>query len=258
MNEVIKTINERVSLRKYENKKISKDHLDIILNSSMRAPTAGNMMLYSILTIESEDTKKKLSISCDNQPFIAKAPLILIFLADFHRTYRYFDISKVKDYCIKNNKKYRHPSEGDLFLAINDAIIAAQNAVISAESLGIGSCYIGDIMENYEFHKELLNLPNYTFPICMLTLGYYPQDTKKIYRKRFDKKYTVYSEKYADLSDNDIKECYKEWDKSFMANNPYNGENTGQILYARKTGGDFSLEMTRSVREALKKWNEEI
>ena len=53
------------------------------------------------------------------------------------------------------------PEEGDLFLASSDALIAAQNAVIAAESFGIGSCYIGDITEQYEVHKEMLNLPQY-------------------------------------------------------------------------------------------------
>ena len=66
----------------------------------------------------------------------------------------------------------RKPQEGDLFLACNDALIAAQTAVVAAESLGIGSCYIGDIMENYEAHRDLFGLPQYVFPICLLCFGY--------------------------------------------------------------------------------------
>ncbi len=57
-------------------------------------------------------------------------------------------------------------------LAVTDAVIAAQNAVVAAESLGIGSCYIGDIMEQYEEHREILQLPEYVFPSCMLVFGY--------------------------------------------------------------------------------------
>ena len=66
----------------------------------------------------------------------------------------------------------RKPQEGDLFLACSDALIAAQTAVVAAESLGIGSCYIGDIMENYEAHRDLFGLPQYVFPICLLCFGY--------------------------------------------------------------------------------------
>ncbi len=70
--------------------------------------------------------------------------------------YDYYKVCKVED--------IKSPGMNDFMLSVNDAIIACQNAVLAAESLGIGSCYIGDIMENYEVHKELLNLPDYTFP----------------------------------------------------------------------------------------------
>ena len=87
---------------------------------------------------------------CDNQPFIARAPLVLLFLADYQRWFDYYMLSGVEDLCRRRGEPLRKPQEGDLFLACNDALIAAQTAVVAAESLGIGSCYIGDIMENYE------------------------------------------------------------------------------------------------------------
>ena len=168
MNKVIETINNRVSLRRYKDIPISNEHLDIILNSAIKAPTAGNMMMYSIVKIKDSKTKERLSVTCDNQPFIKNAPVVLIFLADVSKWVKYFELCGIED--------IKSPGLNDLMLGVNDALIAAQNAVIAAESLGIGSCYIGDIMENYEIHKELLNLPDYTFPACMLTLGYYPDD----------------------------------------------------------------------------------
>ena len=64
-------------------------------------------------------------------------------------------------------------------LAVNDAVIAAQNAVCASESLGIGSCYIGDIMEQCEFHRQLLQLPPYVFPAAMLVFGYPVQQQKE-------------------------------------------------------------------------------
>ena len=57
-----------------------------------------------------------------------------------------------------------------MLLAMEDSIIAAQNAVVAAESLGIGSCYIGDILENYEIHQELFHLPQYAIPTTLLFL----------------------------------------------------------------------------------------
>lgn len=63
-------------------------------------------------------------------------------------------------------------------LAVTDAAIAAQNAVVAAESFGIGSCYIGDIMENCDTQRSLLHLPDYVFPAVMLVFGWPTQQQK--------------------------------------------------------------------------------
>jgi nitroreductase len=255
MNQVIDVINNRVSLRKYKDKEISQEHLDIILDSAIKAPTAGNQCLYSIIMIKDKKTKEILSKSCDNQPFIAKAPLILIFAADQQKWFDYYRLRGVKEFAERENLLFEAPQESDLILACEDALIAAQNAVIAAESLGIGSCYIGDILENYEFHKELLNLEDWVFPVTMLCFGYYEEDAKRIHRKRFDKKFIVFEEKYRKLSDDELSEMFSENEKSFVENNKYNADNFAQMFYARKTGAEFSKEMARSVRVALKKWD---
>ena len=248
-------INNRISLRAYKNEPISKEHMNLILESAMRAPTAGNMMLYSIIVVEDAETKSKLSISCDNQPFIAKAPTVLIFLADMQRWFDYYKYSGVEEYCKHNSLDFTSPDEGDFVLSSTDAIIAAQNAVIAAEALGIGSCYIGDIVENCEIHKELFKLPDWTIPVGMLCLGYYPDDYTRKISNRFDKKYIVFNESYARLTPEDFKDMYKDKDTLVAPANVFKAENFGQLMYARKTGASFSKEMTRSVKLMLEKWN---
>lgn len=253
--ETIELMKKRMSLRKYENRPIAKEHLDIILESAMRAPTAGNMMLYSIIVVEDEEKKKILSKTCDDQPFIANAPVVMIFLADMQRWFDYYDYSKVKEYCSENKLEYNAPDEGDLMLAIADAVIAAQNAVVAAEALNIGSCYIGDIIENYEVHKELLNLPDWVFPAAMLCFGYYPEEQNRIITPRFHKEYIVFKDNYRRLSGDEFKEMFIEREKRLSPENKAKAKNFGQFMYARKTGADFSKEMTRSVREMLRNWS---
>ncbi|MEG0132981.1 MAG: nitroreductase family protein [Clostridium sp.] len=254
MNSTLNLLNNRMSLRKYDNRPISDEDINLIIEGALRAPTAGNMMLYSILVIKDESKKQKLSVTCDNQPFIAKAPVILIFLADMERLYRYFDMCDVKDHCAKNGLKYTEPNLSKLFLGAGDAFIAAQNAVVAAESLGIGSCYIGDIVENYEAHKEILNLPDAVFPVGMLCLGHYPEDAKRIISPRFDKKYIVFNEEYKILSQDDYTDMYKDNEKRVIPNNVYKASNFGQLIYSRKFGGSFSNEMERSIKANLEKW----
>ena len=229
MNETICTIMKRGSLRRYKEENISDEHLDIILNAAMRAPTAGNMMTYSIITVRKEETKKKLAISCDNQPFIAKAPLILIFLADYSKWYKYYEVNGVREFQKDRGETFAGPSAGSFVLAVQDAVIAAENAVIAAESLGIGSCYIGDIMEQKEYHKTLFNLPEYVFPVAMLTLGYYPEDYMVPLKERFAEKYVVFEERYNELSKEDIDDMFRKRDQLFTAKNKYNAKNYAQM-----------------------------
>lgn len=245
MNEVIKQIKSRKSVRVFEDKKIEDNLKDEILNSAFQAPTAGCMMLYSILDITDENLKAKLAITCDNQPFIAKAPIVLIFLADYQRWYDSFSL---------NNCNPRKPGEGDILLAASDALIAAQNTVVAAESLGIGSCYIGDILENCEEVSELLNLPEFVMPISMVVYGY-PTDQQKQRNKpiRFEKEYIVFENQYRKLSKEEHDEMHKIKHEKTSSINKNISEDI-QAFCKRKYMSDFSLEMDRSVGEYFKKF----
>lgn len=258
MNDVLKTMYERVSLRGYDDRPITQEDLDAILKAAMRAPTAGNQMLYSILVIRNEETKKILSKTCDNQAFIATAPLILVFLADHQRWFDYYEQNDVAGYCEEHGLQFEGPQESDLMLAIQDTMIAAQNAAIAAESLGIGSCYIGDIMENYEIHKKLFDLPDWAFPIGMLCLGYYRPNQPKIVKERFDPEYIIFEEKYRHLTSEEYQKMFASREKIYKEDNIYDAKNFAQMFYARKTGAQFSKEMARSVRVALKQWDGRI
>ena len=170
MNEVIRQLFERRSVRVFEDRPILSEDKNLILEAAMQAPTAGNQQLYTILDITEQKLKEQLAITCDDQPFIARAPMILIFCADCKKWYDAY----LAGGCIP-----RTPDAGDFLLAFSDANIAAQNAVVAAHSLGIGSCYIGDIMERYEEHVKILSLPSYVFPAAMLVFGYPTEQQKK-------------------------------------------------------------------------------
>ncbi|MBR5265624.1 MAG: nitroreductase family protein, partial [Clostridia bacterium] len=163
MNEVIRQLMDRKSVRVYTDQEISQHDKELILHSAMQAPTAGNQQMYTIIDVTSQELKDALVKTCDNQAFIATGKMVLIFCADYQKWYDAFEAAGCQP---------RLPAEGDLMLAVCDTMIAAQNAVVAAESLGIGSCYIGDVMENCEEQRKLLNLPEYVFPVGMLVFGY--------------------------------------------------------------------------------------
>ena len=184
--------------------------------------------------------------------------MVWIFLADYQRWYDYFLYSDVATLCDEREIDVRKPAEGDLFLACSDALIAAQNAVVAAESFGLGSCYIGDIMENYETHRDLFKLPPYVFPIAMLVFGYPTEQQKE--RKmttRFDKKFIVFENQYQRLSGDDFDEMFAERNQRLPQGKAMrNITNFGQYLFLRKFNSAFSREMNRSVKEMVKVWRE--
>lgn len=242
MNEVLKQLYDRKSVRVYEDRPVPEDVKQEILSAAIQAPSAGNMALYTILDITDQALKDKLSVSCDNQPFIATAPVVLIFCADYRRWYDVFrsavDI-------------VRKPDLGDLFLAQADAIIAAQNAVVAAQSLGLGSCYIGDITENFEYHKKLLHLPQYVVPAAMLCMGYpTAQQLSRSKPPRHDIADLVYENGYH-------MEKAAEMPRMLAAQQDKTGEDLRDYLRRfckRKWNSAFSEEMSRSCRAMAEDW----
>jgi len=256
MNPVIDVLMKRRSVRAYEEKEISAEVRAKILQATLRAPTAGNMMLYSIVDVTDQKIKDRLAVTCDNQPFIARALMVWLFLADYQRWFDYFAASGVEKACQQKEVPIRKPQEGDLFLACCDALIAAQNAVVAAESFGIGSCYIGDIMEQYEVHKELFDLPQYTFPIGLLVFGYpTPEQLHRPYTKRFDEKFILFENQYHKLDRHELKEMFAEHESQMAKGQSREGiANFGQAMYFRKFDSEFSVEMSRSVKLILEQW----
>ena len=252
MNETLSVIANRKSIRAYQPGPLAPGQRDAIVGAALRAPTAGNQMLYSILEIEDQGLKDRLAVSCDEQPFIAKAPLVLVFLADYQRWFDFFRHSGVEELCRRTGKPFRTPEEADLMLALSDALIAAQTAVIAAESMGVGSCYIGDIMENFELHRELLGLSEFTFPIAMVCFGL-PTDGQRRNppRSRYREGLVVFKDAYRRLAPEELAEL--EDDKPIPAGSE--AVNTGQRVYLRKFASTFMLEMNRSVRAMLTNWS---
>jgi nitroreductase len=257
MNSTIKYILNRRSVRAYLKKPIPQKTKDTIIKATLRAPTAGNLMLYSVVEVNDKAKKETLVKSCDNQPFIAKAPWVLLFLADCQRWQDYLELCEVDSFALENNLPLVKPTAGNLMLACCDALIAAQSAVIAAESLGIGSCYIGDIMENYEQHRELFNLPPYVFPITMLCFGYPTENQKnRALTSRFDAKYIVSEDTYKRLTADDFDKMFKEEHANSFKGRPEidGAKNIGQYIYRQKFSSDYMLEMDRSVRKMLEVW----
>ena len=237
-NAILSALSARKSVRVFTPDPVTPDERAAILNAAFQAPTAGNQQLYTILDITDPALKATLADLCDHQPFIAGAPLVLVFLADCRRWLNAYHAAGITD--------ARKPGAGDLMLAVADTCIAAQNAVVAAESLGIGSCYIGDVLENAEAMRDALHLPQYVVPACMLVFG---RPTEQQQRRpkpaRFAEQAVVCENVYTDRTPDELR---ADFAAKAAANGQldYDFDKAVQAFCKRKYASDFSREMTRS------------
>ena len=253
MNETLRLIDERVSLRRYGGRPLDPKEIDAILHSAMRAPTAGNMMLYSILQVDDTEKKRRLVQTCGH-PFIENAPLVLLFLADLQRWVDVFDSNGVEEHCQATGLPYRTPGPAKLLMACCDALIAAHSSVLAAESMGIGSCYVGDIMGNAETHRELFDLPPFAFPIALVcygrrTEGFEPQRTD-----RFDRRFIYHVDRYRRFSPEDLRAMLAKIEAKFASVLKRRGVNLAQLTYGGFMMGDAAREQRRSVARLVEPW----
>lgn len=198
-NETLKLLIERASLRNFSDKKISSRVLQYILEAGIHAPTGGNLQPYSIIKIEKAAAKKKIA-KLANRGFIAKAPVNLIFCIDLHRLERW---AKLEIAPFTATSAFRH-----FWISFQDTIICAQNVCTAADSLGLGSVYIGTSLEFVPQLRKLLKLPKGVFPVVLLCLGY----PKKLPlpRKKLGIDVMIHNERYRELSDKKLMSAFNE------------------------------------------------
>ena len=199
-NETIKLLIERASCRDFQDKKIDPEVMKFILEVGSKASSGGNLQPFSIIQIESEESKKEI-VSWGHQNLIQKAPVNLLFCIDFYRNQQW---AKAEVAPYSAGKSY-----DTFWITFQDTIIAAQNICTAADSLGLGSVYLGTAMNDLEKFKELLNLPEGVIPIVLLAMGY-PKSNKKALKKKLSPEIVVHKEKYTYRSDEEIKKVFAD------------------------------------------------
>ncbi len=161
---VLETLLAHHSVRKYLPKALPEGTLELLVAAAQSASTSSNLQTWSVVAIEDPARKAMFAELCNNQKHVAQCPLFLIWLADLGRNATLGQereaVIEANDYC-------------DIFLAsIVDAALAAQNAVATAESLGLGTVYIGGIRNHIERVAAELKLPPMVTPVFGLCVGY--------------------------------------------------------------------------------------
>jgi nitroreductase len=241
----MEVINRHVTIRKFKEKDITEDLLEKIIYSGTRASTTGNMQVYSVIITKERYMKERLAPLHFNQPVAVKAPVLLTFIADFNR------FSK---WCEHNKANPGYSNFLSFYTASIDALLVAQNVCIAAENEGLGICYLGTTTYNAKEIIELMNLPQLTFPVTTVALGY--PDEEPGLTDRLPLEGIIHSEKYHDYSGEEINKLYSykenlELMRQFVKEN--NKETLAQVFtdvrYSKADNEFFSEKMMQTLRD---------
>lgn len=240
----MKNTAERRTIRKYSGKEVSPQLLEAILNSAMRAPTCGNMQLYSVIVTRSKEGKEALAPAHFNQPMVTSAPVVLTVCADFNRFTRW---------CRLSNADPGYDNFLSFMNAMADASIFAQQIVAEAEAYGLGTCYLGTVTYNADMISEILGLPELCVPVACITIGW--PDEEGVETERLPLQAVMHDEKYRADSDEEIIELFKAKD-DYAPNHKFVEENNKQTLaqvftdirYPRQMNETFSAKFIDLLR----------
>lgn len=199
-NPVVDTMLQRKSIRKYTAEQPSFEVIETIVRAGQQAPFA----YQSGSVILSRDIK--------HNPF--SAPLLFTICVDLHR----FEL-------IMEQRGWK-TSSNDLFnmvLGIQDAALMAENMVIAAESLGLGSCFLGGWPFSAKSLQKKYSLPQRVFPLVGLTMGYPAEDPPV--RPRYPLEYHLFENEYPVLDEETIRKAMQVMDEGYLGQDYYRNAN---------------------------------
>ena len=193
--DVFECIQSRRSVRNYSSRKVEFDKLVLILEAACKAPSSGNLQDYRFVIVNDKDKIRALADHCNEQFWIASAPVLLIVCADTERTELYYGL------------------RGQRLYATQNSAAAVQNILLAAHALGLGACWVGAF--NEEFISDEFGISGKVRPQAIITLGY--QEGELDPKSENDMEAMVFFNRYGSKIENMnvlLREYSKEIDKA--------------------------------------------
>lgn len=179
----------RSSLRHFDERPVEPEVLERILEAGVHAASGGNLQPWSAILVRDPGTRARLAEMC-GQEFMAKAPVHLLFCLDLHRNET---IARAGAAPYTARHAFRH-----FWISFQDVVIAAQSMSTAADMLGLGSVYIGTIMEFAEETREMFALPEGVHPVVLVCMGYPAAGVARTIMPKLPRKHLVHEERYAE------------------------------------------------------------
>jgi len=194
-NPMIDSMLNRKSVRKYTKQQPTDEVIESVVRAGQQAPFAAQ--LYSVLL----NRKKR-------NPF--GAPLLFTICVDMH---------KLELIMARRGWKTVSNNLSMLFFGIQDAAYMAENMVMAAESLGMGSCFIGGTPYNAAKIQKTYHLPLRVFPLVELTMGYPAEEFPP--RPRYPLEYTLFEDRYPEMTDEMVTRAMQSMDEGYLSQGYY-------------------------------------
>ncbi|GLX68569.1 oxygen-insensitive NADPH nitroreductase [Paenibacillus glycanilyticus] len=205
MNETISLLQSHRSIRKFMKDQVTEEQLDAIISAAQHASTSSNMQAYSVIGITDKELRSELAKLAGNQVYVEESPVFLVWCADLYRW----------EQAAKRHYEGEMPSTTENFIiGTVDTALAAQNAAVAAESLGLGIVYIGGIRNQPERVSELLQLPKHVYPVFGMCIGV--PDQSPLERPRLPRKAVYFENSYKPQSIDSAIEAYDETLSTYM------------------------------------------
>jgi nitroreductase len=150
--ELSEAIKGRRSVRAFKPQDVPEEMVERLIDAARHAPSAGNIQPWEFVIARKLETKQKLSRAAFNQAFVEEAPVVIVVCADEIRS------------------SMGYGSRGETLYCLQDTAAATQNILLTAYSLGLGTCWVGAFNENEA--KKALKAPEGIRPVAMIPVGY--------------------------------------------------------------------------------------
>ncbi len=211
MTEMIAAIMSHASIRRFSEQDVPDELIEKIARAGQQAPFTGQM--YAC--IYTKDQAKRERLAKLFGPLITRAPLFMLFCLDYR---------KLEKFIASKGRQNTASDAMMLFLGIQDVAYFGQNMVLAAESLGLGTCFLGSAPNLDTELRQLFQLPDRVYPVVGMVLGYAAESPSP--RPRIPTQYVLHKESYRDLTPEDVDDALGVMDAGLIREGYYSSRNS--------------------------------
>ena len=202
-NALIRHLLRHRSVRAFQPGKALPGNLpETLVAAAQSASTSSNLQVWSVVAVQDKAHKDRLARLANDQDFVRQAPLFLVWLAD---------LSRVRRVAARQGQEVNGTDFLEaLVLGSVDAALAAQNAALAAESLGLGVVYVGAIRSHVTEVAQDLKLPPYVFPVFGMAVGHPAETAAAHIRPRLPQAAVLHREHYDAAPEPQAAEVYDQ------------------------------------------------